>query len=257
MLLTTIRAAWPEKRGFSLFRVSTKEDFIFIHALSDAEAFIDGKWRSVQAGDLWITSAHTSQGIRSTEEDLLHDWFHLRGDVASVLASYDLRPDTLYRPHEDAFISSAVHKVEIEFFSGAPYAAEIATLIIEQLLARIGRALKSPEPRISPYLYPRFSALRSEVLRHYHTPPSVSEMASALSLSPSRFHKLYKSYFGVSPAHDIVRARIDHARLLLLDGSLSVTEVAEQIGFSDIYSFIRRFKAEVGVSPGVFRRTVK
>ncbi len=89
---------------------------------------------------------------------------------------------------------------------------------------------------------------------HYDTPYSVSDMATSLSLSPSRFHRLYKGYFGVSPARDVQNARVEHAKLLLLQGGISVTEAAERLGYNNIYHFIRQFKERVGMTPGEYKK---
>ena len=88
---------------------------------------------------------------------------------------------------------------------------------------------------------------------HYNEAPTVSEMAESLSLSPSRFHDLYKNYFDVSPAKDLQMARIEHAKLLLLQKNLSVAEVATKAGYQSICHFIRQFKASVGLPPGEYR----
>lgn len=92
---------------------------------------------------------------------------------------------------------------------------------------------------------------------HYNEAPTVAEMAESLSLSPSRFHDLYKNYFGVSPAKDLQLARIEHAKLLLLQKDLSVAEVAKKAGYQSICHFIRQFKANIGITPGEYQEKIQ
>lgn len=79
-------------------------------------------------------------------------------------------------------------------------------------------------------------------------------MADAAHLSPSRFRALYRRFFGVSPAEDLIRARIRMACLLLTNATLTVGEVARRSGFGSVYYFSRAFKARVGCPPREYYR---
>ena len=50
--------------------------------------------------------------------------------------------------------------------------------------------------------------------------------------------------------------KIEEARSLLDASSLSVTEIAEQCGFSDLYYFSKVFKEHLGVSPRKYRSEI-
>ncbi|MBB3127044.1 AraC family transcriptional regulator of arabinose operon [Paenibacillus rhizosphaerae] len=89
----------------------------------------------------------------------------------------------------------------------------------------------------------------------YQTPEakwSVSEMAQRASLSTSRFSAVYKAAFRVSPGRDLIKARVEKARYLLTNQSLSVKQVAEMAGYESECHFIRQFKTETGTTPGHF-----
>lgn len=58
----------------------------------------------------------------------------------------------------------------------------------------------------------------------------------------------------VSPGELIRSRRLSAARKLLLSGNLSVTQVAEQCGFSDYNYFIRLFRQDCGLTPLAFRK---
>lgn len=76
------------------------------------------------------------------------------------------------------------------------------------------------------------------------------------SVSESTFRELFKSYSGLSPSEYIAHGKTERAKRLLADGSLTVSEVAYTLGFSDSASFGRFFKKTAGTSPGKWQKKV-
>ena len=60
---------------------------------------------------------------------------------------------------------------------------------------------------------------------------------------------------GISPKEYILRRKIDAAVDLLNNTALSVQEISQAVGISDIYSFSKLFKARMGVAPTKYRDT--
>jgi AraC-like DNA-binding protein len=81
----------------------------------------------------------------------------------------------------------------------------------------------------------------------------VRDLARQLCCSPEHFTRLFRRFAGTSPGDFVVRARIDAARELLLDSSLSVGAIAEALGYCDAYFFSKQFRQKVGISPLRFR----
>ncbi|MBE7087139.1 MAG: helix-turn-helix transcriptional regulator [Clostridiales bacterium] len=63
---------------------------------------------------------------------------------------------------------------------------------------------------------------------------------------------MYKEFFYVSPKEDILNAKLEYAKQLLTTSSLTLQEIADKCGFSDKFTFIRFFKARMGVSPAAW-----
>jgi len=51
----------------------------------------------------------------------------------------------------------------------------------------------------------------------------------------------------------VIRARIERAQHLLLYAGMNVTEVADALGYRDIFFFSRQFKQYTGKSPSEIR----
>lgn len=83
---------------------------------------------------------------------------------------------------------------------------------------------------------------------------SVQELACIAGLSRFHFIRQFKLTFGVTPMRFLENERILRARAMILEGKLSVSEIAMALGYSEHSHFTRRFKANTGVTPSEFAR---
>jgi DNA-binding response OmpR family regulator len=82
----------------------------------------------------------------------------------------------------------------------------------------------------------------------------VGELADAVSQDRSHLFRRIKQVFGESPSDLIRRMRLEEGeRLLLAEGSATVTDVAYAVGFNSLSHFCRRFHEVYGVSPATYR----
>lgn len=81
--------------------------------------------------------------------------------------------------------------------------------------------------------------------------------AHAAGLSPYHFLRLFAAVLGVTPHQYLVRARLRRAARLLAEGDCSITDIAFDVGFTDLSNFIRTFHRAAGVSPRKFRQAAK
>jgi AraC family transcriptional regulator, arabinose operon regulatory protein len=82
---------------------------------------------------------------------------------------------------------------------------------------------------------------------------SVPEMATRAGLSRSQFTRRFREATGRSPTQCLLEARTMRACHLLRETALRVGEIADLLGYSDIFYFSRQFKAMVGASPTDYR----
>jgi AraC-like DNA-binding protein len=82
----------------------------------------------------------------------------------------------------------------------------------------------------------------------------LSDIARECGLSVSHFARSFKASFGTSTHQWLIQHRIDHAKQLMSQASMSLIDIAIQSGFNDQAAFTRTFHQLVGVSPGRWRR---
>ena len=82
---------------------------------------------------------------------------------------------------------------------------------------------------------------------------SAPTMAHAFGVSTRRLEQRCRSLLGVSPASAFRAYRLDRARVLLNDATMSVSQVGALVGFSDPFQFSRSFKRQFGHPPSAQR----
>ena len=80
------------------------------------------------------------------------------------------------------------------------------------------------------------------------------EAAKLCGVGVKQFRNLFKKQYGTTPTQYMIDVRLNTASELLSNGGLSVGEVAEAVGFSDVGYFSRLFKRRFLVPPGKYGR---
>lgn len=82
---------------------------------------------------------------------------------------------------------------------------------------------------------------------------SVHEIAAQVNLSERHFSRLFARQTGSSPLQALTRLRLERAAQLLMDRSLPVKAIAQQVGFSDVRYFTTVFGRHFKLPPATFR----
>ena len=82
---------------------------------------------------------------------------------------------------------------------------------------------------------------------------SVSDLAKKVSLSNNYFGEMFQKEVGMTVQQYINKLKIDHARILLEDKSLSISDIADTIGYQDSNYFSRVFKKIYNITPKEYR----
>ena len=85
----------------------------------------------------------------------------------------------------------------------------------------------------------------------------IKDLAKETTLSPAYFQVLYKKAFGTTCLSDIIDNKIATAKEYLLSTDMSVADISVELGYSQVYHFIRQFKKSTGVTPGAFRKSMR
>lgn len=82
---------------------------------------------------------------------------------------------------------------------------------------------------------------------------AVDELASAARVSRSYLSRLFRAEFDISPASALERLRCFRAETLLARTNMTISSIARQCGFADLYHFSHRFTRLHGLPPSIYR----
>ncbi len=88
---------------------------------------------------------------------------------------------------------------------------------------------------------------------HFSEELNIENVADYLSIDRRYLYKLFKKYSGISPKQYLNNIRISRATELLLNSELSITEIAQIVGYKDSLQFSTFFKKQTGMSPKKYR----
>lgn len=191
------------------------------------------------------------------QEDTRMNWMHNDASIEVLLDKYEIPVGQVFYPENPGFLADSFRKMFQEFYSNAPHREELLDGYVEELLIKLSRSIREANTPVSLSSNERkqLVLLRLEMVDNPQRQWTVAQMAQRVSLSPSRFHAVYKALFDISPMADVINAKVDRAKTLLtMDEKAGVLEISEKLGYTNQYHFIRQFKAATGMTPGAYRK---
>ena len=107
-----------------------------------------------------------------------------------------------------------------------------------------------------PYFDRVIDNVISEIREHYTEDISLTSLAAKYNLSMGRLSEMIKENLKVNFSDYIASLRIQRAKELLRDESISIQEIAEIVGYNDYFYFTKVFKKVEGISPSKYRKSI-
>lgn len=89
---------------------------------------------------------------------------------------------------------------------------------------------------------------------NYEKEINFTQIASDYNFSASYLTKIFKEHSCTSPIKYLIDYRINIAKGMLADTSLTIKEIAEKTGFVDQFYFSKCFKSHCGITPSQYRK---
>jgi len=83
---------------------------------------------------------------------------------------------------------------------------------------------------------------------------SVDDLSHLSGRSLSSFNRDFRAIYNMPPKRWLQEKRLNHAKMLLTNNDLSVTEVASELGYENISHFIKLFKEKYQITPKQFKQ---
>ncbi|MEK0315600.1 helix-turn-helix domain-containing protein [Cohnella sp. 56] len=129
----------------------------------------------------------------------------------------------------------------------------LATGLFYQFVYEQFRQLRLAEERYRPDLA---EAVARYLRTHYRQSIAMDELAGSFHYSAHYLSRLFRRAYGCSPMTYLVRTRMNRAKELLAGTSMGIGEIAESVGYADMYYFNKLFKKQLGMTPVQFKMQV-
>jgi len=136
--------------------------------------------------------------------------------------------------------------------------SQLIKTCLEQLLIYLCRS----DGEIQPALCLRtpqelVTELQNYMRRHLQEKLTLSDLAARCSISVSQLKRIFKEQTGTSVIACLTALRISAAKALIREHTLNFSQIAEAVGYDNIYYFSTMFKKQTGMTPTEYARSVR
>lgn len=213
----------------------------------------------VSAGDIYVSFPGDVHAIVSDREQLLkYDFIAahttdpaLRSELDGIMLDFH-SPDK--RVIRDGDISDIVSRAIAEESSEASYSALMMESMLREIIICVirdfGAMSSSHRLAANPNEKELFCyRIMNYIDSHIYSLKSLSELSEFTNYNYNYLSNLFKEVTGDTLMNYYRRRRLETAKLLLTDQTLSVTRIARLLGYSSVYTFSRAYKEYFGVTP--------
>jgi YesN/AraC family two-component response regulator len=244
---------------------------ILIVESGDVEYYITGKKYLVGENDIVVIGSMENHSFRILSPPYKRYGFTIK---PSYCKSLNLERDLLQvftTPTPTEFIENyknidtdELHEIvellkqlKSEEVSNLPYCTLNERMLITMLSIKLFRIFKlKRSTSIISSMDGRMQELKEYVDSHYYEKIDLVHLSKIFYLHPSTISKEFKRCFATTLVKYINTVRVCEATQLLESSQHSISYIAEKSGYENVNSFIRQFKAIMGVPPLQYRKSI-
>lgn len=235
-------------------------DLFELTIVTDGEGIVstNGIGTKVKKGDIYISFPYDIHMIEGDKNHLLKfDFFAFRATNSPFDQALNHIRQACQSEHirlfSDQRINPLIENAILELNTRNPFSEEILSSIFNQIIIYVIRNFQNKESQT-----PTINKSNAEILcynlmnyidTHLYTMKSLSELSEVTDYSYGYLSALFKKTTSCSLVDYYRKKKLEAARLLLIEGKLSATQISELLNYSTVYAFSKAFKQEFGESP--------
>ncbi|CAA6679948.1 MULTISPECIES: AraC family transcriptional regulator [unclassified Lentimonas] len=180
-------------------------------------------------------SAHFIPLSGATIMDAVPGFPMLGGDVGSV---------ALFKRQIDVIMRMAINRAD----------EEALHRLMHELIERVCSTKRSS---VDVLLNPKVAEAIQLIRNNPGAIESMNAVAQQLGWSRSHFDRVFSKEVGQAPKQFLLNCKMIEARRYLESSTLRIGEIAEALGYRDIYFFSRQFKQFFGQAPLAYRQSLQ
>ena len=160
----------------------------------------------------------------------------------------------LFHTHEDLDLHFAFVELCSEIFEKETYYNELINAVVTKIFVLLlRRYMNDCELPANPHGDSDTAVRIARYMQDNASNVSLTSLAEDFHYSPEHASRLIKRATGQTFSQLLTNIRIENSKQLLIDTSLSVLEIAQQVGYESSDHFIRTFKNKCGITPNEYR----
>lgn len=214
---------------------------------------INGKVYYPQKGDVYLLPSGSRHCYYSdAKEPWIKTFVNFRGAVADGLASaYHLKGIVLFPGVEQAVaerffqIYTMMQNRNLE----DAYVIFKTEILIHEIFHILGQKIKS-----TIGISDEMKKIKDYLETHVSVSVTIDELSALIYRSPDYLIRHFREEFGMTPYKYFIEKKMEAAKTMLRDTSLSVKEIGEMVGYEDAHYFSNVFRKESGIPPLQYRK---
>ena len=225
--------------------------------------YTNNKGVSISKGDIYLSFPSEFHMIRSSKESPLNFCFFAFHSESPLLCTEldDIRERCMLadcRVFRDERIRFLIDNLIIELLEPDKYTEDQSCAMIDQVIRYIIRDFQAVGKELTSQGVGKPEEFCYRIMNyidtHIYTITALSDLSDAMHYNYSYISNVFRQSTGETLSSYYRRRRLDTARLLLIEGNLSITQIAELLNFSSVYTFSRAYKDYFGACPKMTKR---
>ncbi|MBO9154778.1 helix-turn-helix domain-containing protein [Chitinophaga sp. GCM10012297] len=237
-------------------RFPYKKNCIFLFTPLDCRGFDISKptrFCSIRFSEMFLGQCKTPQDrerIRQWLKQLEHIFYH-HNRFQELLVKHD---------GDCRMISTLMHNMVDEYSRKGAYHEENLQHFVTLILNILSRNVTSAGPLTAgPESEPLINRMLLHIRQHIGDPEKlrIDFLASEFNLSANYVGEYFRKFTGESPQQYITQYRLQLVQQRLAFSSLTIGQIAGELGFADESHLSRQFRKHNGVSPAEYRKNAR
>ena len=218
----------------------------------------DGQTYSIHPGQIfWIDCTKPQYYRTAPGQDHWHLlWVHFYGAPCEAYYKLFLNQNegkNVARPSSDLAIRSTLETL-MKLYENGSNTIQDDVHASSMLVQLMSHCIQAAGPHNANRLPGYVIDARSYINAHYAEHITLDDLSRSISINKYYLQKLFKRCIGMSPNEYLIHTRLTRAKHLLCSTALPVSQIALEVGISNIGHFISLFKRYEGITPSTFRQ---
>lgn len=182
-----------------------------------------------------------------------HSWMHVEGTwVNQQVEENRLATNAPMTLDEESIVTDSIRSLINEMTRHEKPDQVILQNLFQNWARSVSRDLSDRDPQRS--IPTALLSVRNWLDDHFTERPELDALVRIAHMSRSHLCHQFRKHFGTTISGYVIRKRMSTAQRLLYDLGMRPCEIAETVGYPDIFQFSKQFKKTFGVSPVNYRK---